>query len=317
MNSPNEISLQVYMKKLTKIYNATLNQFEHDKNDELAHETGPTAILSNAEAFRQCKEKAFDYLIRAQNCNNLIGQSERSDTRVSDRNVEELLGKYQLDRQNKLNDLISLHKEYELNVSLVKQQNSPELTSLFRELNGYLKSMLHELISNENSFLNAESYAGKQGNGNNALVYGPSGVGKMSSIVDLLTRKRSTVMCEYLKIFVIDFALLLATSSQKMTEISRIADLMKSINLIVNKKSIGTLIILKNVELLFEEEDDGNESVAKSRFICDLLYELNENDDGTHGSSSRMLASSTRRNIRVFIMISQRPWLLHPVILYK
>ena len=177
--------------------------------------------------------------------------------------------------------------------------------------------MLHELISNENSFLNVESYAGKRGNGNNALVYGPLGVGKMSSIVDFLTRKRSTVISEYVKIFVIDFALLLATSNQKLTEISRVAELMKSINLIVNKKSMGTLIILKNVELLFEKEDNGNESVAKSRFICDLLYELNENDDGKHGSSSRMLASSTRRNSRVFIMISQRPWLLHPVILYK
>ena len=313
MDSQNEFLLQVFMKKLTKIYNLTLSEFEYiQSKQEDSNEINNTSLSENDasnETFRQCKEKAFDFLIKAQNLNDTLSKSRQNEC-LNDRCIDEILDKYQMDRQNQLNDLNSLYKSFEFSSRLSKQTRNQELIGL-KELKDYLINSMGRLISSDNSFLNEGKYV-DNAKKSSVLVYGPSGSGKLSLIIDFLTRNgfvRMNENQENLKIFFIDFKSLLI-KEDKNAKLTLIEDLMKSIDLLINKHNLRALIILNRVEALFDETASINDNV-RDRYICDLLYELYAD------SKSQYSTQLTHRNNRIFIMLSQLPWLLHPSILYK
>ena len=299
----NENSLSFYVKNLTKIYNATLNQFESGSSDNHDDLTGK----DNASvAFRQCKEKAFDYLMKAKSLDKMItNQSRQNECLFQTKEIDDLVNNYQNNRQNQLNRLINLHKEYEISSSLIKQKLRRPLGGLDTQIQ--LDSILSRIISSDSSFLSVATKS-------NVLFYGASGCGKMSWIIHFMLRHRLITLAEHeegcvfkkVKPFLIDFRVLLEKDD---THVEIIETLMKSISLCIGKENIHAIIILKNVELLFQSSINEKLSQLKDRFVCNLVEELDSNtvDYEQHGIS----------NSRFFILLSERPWLLHPTILYK
>ena len=258
-----ENSLSFYIKNLTKIYNATLSQFEaNDSSSDL------TVNKNTNESFKQCKEKAFEYLIKAKSLDNILtNQSSQSECLQQTKDIDEIVNKYQANRQSYLNYLTNLHKEYEIGFSLIKQKRISNASDFSNQ--SYLDDLLKRLISGNNSFASLESKP-------NVLFYGASGCGKMSWIIDFMLKNKLVTLaeneekCAYKKVkpFIIDFKCVLENFDSN-TEI--IEDIIKSINLFVNKESMHALIILKNVELLFLTELNERHTQLKNRFVCNLI----------------------------------------------
>jgi hypothetical protein len=73
---------------------------------------------------------------------------------------------------------------------------------------------------------------------------------------------------------------------------------MKSLSLLENSK---VLVILTNIELLFKRSLHEIEIKIKDRLICGLVNEL----------------VNVQNESRLFIVLSEKPWLLHPSLLFK
>ena len=129
----------------------------------------------------------------------------------------------------------------------------------------------------------------------------------MRWIIRLLTRNRIIAKFEneikYVtdktKILIIDFGCLFENKIS-VPCVSLIEDLMKSISLL---DGFNLLIILKNVETLFDISSNEKETIVKDRYICDLVQELSVINVQTFN--------------RLFVVLSEKPWLLHPSLLPK
>ena len=115
----------------------------------------------------------------------------------------------------------------------------------------------------------------------NALIYGPSGSGKLSYLINLLIEKsiinikkeenKTTEMSSKINIYFIDFDRV-KFSNDLVFELNFLERLFDSIT--DSSNTSGVLIILKNFERLFEDEK--LESL-KIRFVADLIYFMEKN----------------------------------------
>jgi hypothetical protein len=205
-------------------------------------------------------------------------------------------------------------------MSLIKQKCKLNVANLnffvgLDEFKAYLhnslnKFCLNESLANKNLIkLENSKFA------NNSLIYGMNGCGRMSLLICTLIKKGlieiidEKISSTHLKLFIIDFNLIFKNQPVEKTLFESI---MKSIYLIIDETKLSALVVLKNLEMLFEKEKkyESNLEETKIRFIGDLLYEL---DNGLNQSGSHH--NVYRANI-MFVLFCNVPWLIHPSVLY-
>lgn len=120
-----------------------------------------------------------------------------------------------------------------------------------------------------------------------ALVYGPSGSGKMSYLVSWLVDRglisagvQSAIPKCNNKVFLIDFGRIFSTSKTTL-HVDFLQRLLHSINDYVQSLTQHgmVLVILKNLELLYEEADL---EPYQLRFLADLLSNIELNSPSCH-----------------------------------
>ncbi len=307
----NENSLSFYIKELNNIYDLTLrNKLENrqilseKQNEDTVEYTSNSK--NSRESFSQYKEKAFDYLIKAKSLNNIINRTWQNENLIQAQDVEEIVSKYEVDRQIRLSHLINLHRHYEINFEFIKDKlKTTEIKNgLDDQTNFYLENTLNEFIANENSsFLKTENYIGNSNK--NILLYGATGTGKMNWIVSFLLKNRifklfeNEGVCVFkrTRIFIIDFESYFDNMDLHL-DTCLFEDLMKSLSLLENSK---LLVILTNIEILFKRSLHETEIKIKDRLLCGLVNEL----------------VNVQNESRLFIVLSEKPWLLHPSLLFK
>ena len=302
----NEDLLSDYMLKLDEVFNLSYNEL--DKTKEFS--------------FKLHKEKTFEYLNKAEQLNNSINSSIKNSNENdlnNSKDIIDIVDKYQANRQFKLRNIINLNKHFELSISLIKQKCKLNVTNLnffvgLDEFKAYLhnsldKFCLNESLANKNLIkLENSKFA------NNSLIYGMNGCGRMSLLICTLIKKGlieiidEKISSTHLKLFIIDFNLIF---KNQPVEKSLFESIMKSIYLLIDETKLSALVVLKNLEILFEKEtNESNLDETKLRFIGDLLYEL---DNGLNQTGSHH--NIYRANI-MFVLFCNAPWLIHPSVLY-
>ena len=116
----------------------------------------------------------------------------------------------------------------------------------------------------------------------NALIYGPSGSGKLSYLINLLIEKNiiniekeenKTEMSSKINIYFIDFDRV-KFSNDLVFELNFLERLFDSIT--DSSNNSGVLIVLKNFERLFEDEKIES---LKIRFVAALIYFMEKNSN--------------------------------------
>lgn len=308
----NDDILKLYMNDLNKVYNSSFNE---NQLIDLLNENEKETFDISEDKFKICKEKALNFLLKAEQLNTFLETSYKNDSDlITDEDIQTIVDEHQTKKQNDLNYLINLYKLYEINLGTELQKSNAKLDEILGldEYKLYLSKTLNRLIGNSLS----SNHLTNELNDNsiqNAIIYGMPGSGKMSLLTSFLIDKKilrftQTDSCiSLIKVLIIDFEQIASKISS--IEICLIENLLKSINLLIDKKRINILVVIKNLELVFKLDIFEKH---RSRFIGDLLHEL------SNSYSERPIdLESMNQNRCVFIVLSESPWDLPTALVYQ
>jgi hypothetical protein len=259
-----------------------LNKFNYDDNDK-----------NNEETTKISREKAWEYLIKAE---QLLMKTEKEESSSSRSNEINDYNDIKINDTDEDDILLNLYQDYQMKLTETKSN----LIGL-DDLNEYLSNLLHNFIehyfnlqflfSTKNNKSRSKQQQHQKQKIQNTLIYGREGSGIMSLLTNLFIKYQNLFKLntneQPLKIFKFDMLELL--SNQDKIEL-----IFKAIS-IFNKNKQPVIIVLINLEYLFQNET----TQLKLHLIADLLYECNSKPN------------------RIFIAISHLPWHLHPCIIYR
>ena len=250
-----------------------LNKFNYDDNDK-----------NNEETTKIRREKAWEYLIKAE---QLLMKTEKEESSSSRSNEINDYNGIKINDTDEDDILLNLYQDYQMKLTETKSN----LIGL-DDLNEYLSNLLHNFIehyfnlqflfSTKNNKSRSKQQQQQKQKIQNTLIYGRGGSGIMSLLTNLFIKYQNLFKLntneQPLKIFKFDMLELL--SNQDKIEL-----IFKAIS-IFNKNKQPVIIVLINLEYLFQNET----TQLKLHLIADLLYECNSKPN------------------RIFIAISHLPW---------
>ena len=287
----NEDLLKLYMNDLTKIYNQSFNS---NAIVEILHYDSPNRNSQLQNKFKLCKEKAFHYLQKSEQINSylesvIFGAESKY---ISDKDIKELVDSQHVKAQTEFNNLINLYKNFEIVF----------FDSHFERFDIYISQGFIEIKLSINQIVDFLSSSENQSTENfrNLIIFSPPESAISSVLDNILKIKLKNILSQkencdsFVKILKVDFEALISLPIDS----SFIENLINSINLYKIKHRVNVLLILENIELLFEQEFF---KIFRVRFLGDLLYELGVQDKSIDNIQSNRL---------FFAILSERPWSL-------
>lgn len=306
--------LKMYINDLQKVYNSTFDSDNDESQSIIENDKSPKNVHENK--FKTCKEESLNILLKAEQLNDSFENEFRKTTPLLEQSeIIEILTSFQNKKQNDHKSLLNMHKHFQIDNEIIENKKGKLGVSEFVGMENYeqyLNFTLKKLEGNV-SYLDENMNVSIQ----NALVYGPEGFGKFSYIINVLIEKgllkfnKSKTCSSKVKIFLIDFKLILSKIQANIFSNANefLEKSLKSINIYANKKRMGFMVILKNMEYLVENKSLNDFML---RFIGELTCEIGNKSQsyGNYGVQHADYKKMLNLNKSVFVLLSKKPWLL-------